>query len=111
MTHWPGNDPGHIVGSGHLDPGYGTGGGLNVEFIKPDGSFASWYASALTLSPDGRATVNGDRSFAGGNAILTARLTAPPTPQSAGPPTAASSSWAPATTRIRRAAPRPWGAC
>jgi hypothetical protein len=77
-----------------------SGGGLDVEFINPDRSFASWNASALTLSPKGRATVTGDGSFAGGNAILTARLTAtgPPTPHSAGRATAASSSRAPATT-------------
>ncbi|MFL5851616.1 MAG: delta-60 repeat domain-containing protein [Solirubrobacteraceae bacterium] len=65
-----------LTSSGHLDPGYGNGGGLDVEFTNPDGSLASWYASAMTLSPNGRATVTGDGLFGPGNAILTARLTA-----------------------------------
>jgi uncharacterized delta-60 repeat protein len=65
-----------LTSSGHLDPGYGTGGGVDVAFTNPDGSFAFWFPCAITLSPNGRATVTGDGSIAGGAAILTARLTA-----------------------------------
>jgi uncharacterized delta-60 repeat protein len=65
-----------LTPNGRLDPGYGNGGGLDVDFTNPDGSLAVWFPSAMTLSPDGRATVTGDASFGPGNAILTARLTA-----------------------------------
>lgn len=65
-----------LTSTGRLDPGYGNGGGVDVEFPNPDGSLASWYPSAMTLSPNGRATVTGDGLFGPGNAILTARLTA-----------------------------------
>jgi uncharacterized delta-60 repeat protein len=65
-----------LASSGHVDPGYGTGGGVEVAFTNPDGSFASWFPCAMTLSPSGGATVTGDGSTAAGDAILTARLTA-----------------------------------
>jgi uncharacterized delta-60 repeat protein len=65
-----------LTSSGRLDHGYGNGGGLDVEFINPDASLASWYPSAMTLSSNGRATVTGDGLFGPGKAILTARLTA-----------------------------------
>jgi uncharacterized delta-60 repeat protein len=64
-----------LTSSGRLDPGYGNGGGVDIEFTNPDGSLASWYASAMTLNPNGRATITGDGLFGPGNAILTARLT------------------------------------
>ena len=65
-----------LTSSGHLDPGYGTGGGAEVAFTNPDGSFVSWFPCAMTLAANGRATVTGDGSPAAGNAILTIRLTA-----------------------------------
>ena len=65
-----------LTSSGQLDPGYGTGGGVEVAFTNPDGSFVSWFPCAMTLDADGRATVTGDGSPAAGNAILTIRLTA-----------------------------------
>lgn len=65
-----------LTSSGHLDPGYGTGGAVEVAFNNPDGSFASWFPCAMALAPNGRATVTGDGSIGNGNAILTTRLTA-----------------------------------
>ena len=65
-----------LTASGHLDPGYGAGGGVEVAFTNPDGSFVSWFPCAMTLDRDGRATVTGDGSPTAGNAILTTRLTA-----------------------------------
>ena len=65
-----------LTSSGQLDPGYGTGGGVEVAFTNPDGSFVSWFPCAMTLDADGRATVTGDGSPTAGNAILTIRLTA-----------------------------------
>ena len=71
-----------LTSSGHLDPGYGTAGGEEVAFTNPDGSFAQWFPCAMTLAPNGRATVTGDGSTAAGNAILTTRLTAAGVPDS-----------------------------
>jgi uncharacterized delta-60 repeat protein len=65
-----------LTTSGQLDPAYGTGGGVEVAFTNPDGSFAQWFPCAMALSPNGHATVGGDGSTAAGNAILAARLTA-----------------------------------
>ena len=65
-----------LTPSGQLDPGYGTGGGVEVAFTNPDGSFVQWFPCAMTLDADGRATVTADGSPAAGNAILTTRLTA-----------------------------------
>jgi hypothetical protein len=65
-----------LSSSGHLVPGYGTNGSVEVAFTNPDGSFAQWFPCAMTLNPSGRATVTGDGSTAAGNAILATRLTA-----------------------------------
>jgi uncharacterized delta-60 repeat protein len=65
-----------LTSSGHLDPDYGAGGGVEVAFTNPDGSFVSWFPCAMTLDADGRATVTGDGTPAAGNAVLTTRVTA-----------------------------------
>jgi uncharacterized delta-60 repeat protein len=65
-----------LTSTGHLDPGYGTAGVVEVAFANPDGSLVSWFPCALTLDADGRATVTGDASPTAGNAIQAIRLTA-----------------------------------
>lgn len=65
-----------LTTAGQLDPGYGTGGSVEVAFTNPDGSFAQWFPCGMALNPNGRATVTGDGSTVAGNAILAARLTA-----------------------------------
>ena len=49
-----------LTSSGHLDPGYGSGGVVRVLFPNSDGSFAPWFQCAMTVDPNGRATVTGD---------------------------------------------------
>jgi len=65
-----------LTTDGHLDPGYGTGGTIEVAFTNPDGSFAQWFPCGMALSPNGRATVTGDGTIGPTNAIMSIRLTA-----------------------------------
>jgi uncharacterized delta-60 repeat protein len=88
---------GGIVGSGHLDyigsdghgsagvfrldangapdPGFGSGGHVEVAFTESGGTFAQWFPCAMTVDSLGRITVTGDGSLASTASLLTARVT------------------------------------
>jgi uncharacterized delta-60 repeat protein len=88
---------GGVVASGHLDyigsdghgsagvfrlspngqpvPGFGSGGHVEVPFMKRGGGFAQWFPCAMTVDSRGRTIVTGDGSTGAGAALLSARLT------------------------------------
>jgi uncharacterized delta-60 repeat protein len=88
---------GEVVGFGHLDyigsdghgsagifklssngqpaQGFGTGGHVEVAFMRPAGGFAQWFPCAMRLVSGGRIMVAGDGSIGAGGAILSTRLT------------------------------------
>jgi uncharacterized delta-60 repeat protein len=59
---------------GRLVRDFGSGGHVEVAFMKPAGGFAQWFPCAMTVDQRRRITVTGDGSTGSGAEILSVRL-------------------------------------
>ena len=71
-----------LSSNGQLAQDFGSGGHVEVAFMRPAGGFAQWFPCAMTLVSGGRIMVTGDGSTGAGGAILSTRLTRQGVPDS-----------------------------
>ena len=74
-----------LTSIGQPDPGFGSGGHVEIAFTEPSGVFAQWFPCAMAIDSLGRITVTGDGSTTQGasGALLTGRLTSSGAPDAA----------------------------
>ena len=74
-----------LTSTGQPDPGFGSGGHVEIAFTEPSGVFAQWFPCAMAIDSLGRITVTGDGSTTQGasGALLTGRLTSSGAPDAA----------------------------
>jgi uncharacterized delta-60 repeat protein len=71
-----------LSSNGELAQAFGSGGHVEVAFMRPAGGFAQWFPCAMTLVSGARIMVTGDGSTGAGGAILSTRLTGQGVPDS-----------------------------